>query len=113
MGNAITGYNILDDTSFVVPTSVRNTNGLMSSAAIVPNPSHDEAGLLLILANATDLNIAVYDAAGKMVWTKTLKANAGKQQLPLPATGMSAGVYQVAVKGNDGSLLRTLKWVKD
>lgn len=68
-------------------------------AAIVPNPSHNEAYLEL---SKSGYPVRIWDAAGKLVW----EGVAAQERTPLPAELLSAGVYVVEVGGV------RLRWMK-
>ncbi len=113
LGNPISGYNVLDDTSYVLGTNVPKVNGLINAAAIVPNPSSNAASIQLDLVKATDMHVSVCDASGRIVWTKDIAGKEGKQQIQLPTANLATGIYQVVLKTKEGAMLQTIKWMKD
>lgn len=108
-GNIIANVNVNDAAAYVdFPTNIKDMQGAgLSSMVIVPNPSANTAMLNVNAASAQTVNITITDVTGKAIWTGVEKVSAGNNQVALPASQVTAGVYMIHVNDNV-----TLKWVK-
>ncbi len=104
-------------------TSLANNNGVDTEAyknqsnsallniqnfEVYPNPVQHLLTIAVALEKEANLNIALFDAAGKQI--KTLVTNgqygAGNHQFTLPLTQLPNGMYFVQVNTPDGSMMK-------
>lgn len=72
--------------------------GAVADLVVTPNPVTDGGVVEVTLAAGTDVDVALYDAAGRQV--RTLYSgtrSAGRFSMPLGPEGLASGVYFVAV----------------
>lgn len=72
---------------------------------VFPNPVSDQLNVEFDLQESAQLNIDVYNALGQMV--KSVKAanyTAGNHLLPINTSDLSAGMYMVTIRSNEGSM---------
>ena len=110
LGN-ITSFNALDTSVLIHTMGINDFNATIQNAAIVPNPSHNEAALSFSSIKAFEMKIEAFDVTGKMVFNQTTFATKGINEIKLPTQSLSQGVYIVKLSGND--FLETMKWVKE
>ncbi len=110
LGN-ITSFNALDTSVLIHTMGINDFNATIQNAAIVPNPSHNEAALSFSSIKAFEMKIEAFDVSGKMVFNQTTFATKGINEIKLPTQSLSQGVYIVKLSGND--FLETMKWVKE
>ncbi len=66
---------------------------------VTPSPARGSATATLTLGVPAEVRLVVYDVTGRAVYTQTPGARApGTYRLPLPLTGLAAGVYVVRVQ---------------
>ncbi len=88
--------------------SIANSLRTIASAAIVPNPSAQNAMLMVALKNNSAYHTDITDITGRIVWQhQTTAAN-----IALPAQQLHSGIYFVKITTTDNETL-TLKWVKE
>ena len=68
-----------------------------------PNPFNANAVIQFSLARPAWLNMAVYDAAGRLVSEPVLKTRfaAGMHQVPFPGGGLPSGIYMIRIQAGD------------
>lgn len=69
---------------------------------IYPNPAKDKA-TLRILANVKQANVRVIDALGRKVFLKSYDALTIGQEIQIPLTGLSRGVYFLTFNSDTGT----------
>lgn len=111
-GKVISNVNINDAVAYVnFPVSVAGVSNAVNGMAIVPNPSGNTAVLQINAAAAQNINVAITDVTGKVVWTANQAVDAGSNEIVLPASQLTSGIYMINVDGNN-TINKTLKWVK-
>lgn len=90
-----------------------NTSGLgvsewgRKSVSMYPNPL--STGQELILTGLEgDVSISVFDASGKVVWSKRLKNASNRTGISDFRNGLSAGLYSVLIRSEAASLTKKL-----
>ncbi|MBN2681965.1 MAG: T9SS type A sorting domain-containing protein [Bacteroidales bacterium] len=77
-----------------------NVNNILSSS-IYPNPVNDFATLSFNLKETSNVNIEVYDMAGKLVMNKNLGSRLfGNNNVVMDVTDMESGIYFYTVNAN-------------
>ena len=85
---------------------------LASSVLLYPNPAHDEVTISLTTTEASEVQVAVYDALGQCVAHLAQPAPAGAATLRLPIGQLATGIYSVAVQCGAGQCVRRLAVVR-
>ena len=99
------------DLARVVPTEQEGPVGSKSVrlSTLYPNPSQDEASVMLMLAEATKARVAVFDVLGRRVAVLyDGPLGAGAHRLRLDAAALPAGVYVVRAVAGSERITRTL-----
>jgi hypothetical protein len=112
IGNINTNYNVENDTTVIIPVSVRNVLPELHSATIIPNPSTGKTDLNIAAIKEQILNVSVTDLTGKIIWEKLISVQEGKNILSLPIELLQAGLYFVRLSDEQG-LTQALKWMKN
>ena len=82
---------------------------LAESLVIAPNPAANSASIMFDLDKAADVRVIITDALGKVVRDFTNNAmTAGRQHLDINTSSFPAGVYNVSVKTDKGSITKRL-----
>lgn len=77
-----------------------------SQFKVYPNPSNENAEILLITASESDYHLKIYDYTGKTILSHHFKSALGKNIIPLNLLGFNEGFYFVTLEG-DGDMLKT------
>ncbi|MEM8524980.1 MAG: right-handed parallel beta-helix repeat-containing protein [Bacteroidota bacterium] len=75
-----------------------------STLQIFPNPAKQLTDLSFQLNEEGRVDFRVFDAQGRLRYTATGSFGAGQQQVRLPLTNLSKGLYWVQIQRADGSL---------
>jgi len=98
VGLTTTGQFGFWNTAFSVSSVPAIAAGAVADLVVTPNPVTDGGVVEVTLAAGTDVDVALYDAAGRQV--RTLYSgtqSAGRFSMPLDPEGLASGVYFVAV----------------
>jgi Pregnancy-associated plasma protein-A/Secretion system C-terminal sorting domain len=94
-----TGNNFyMDRINFSTAPATVSAVNLENEIAVVPNPTHSDAYVVIKDGANQNVNIVVTDVAGKVVFTTTEKLQSGAGQIEIPKTALSvSGMYFVQV----------------
>jgi hypothetical protein len=73
--------------------------------AVYPNPSSGTTAINFQLERASPVTVSLLDATGRLVRSVVREKAypAGPQQLPLPLSGVKAGIYIVRLESSQGT----------
>lgn len=113
-GNDVGGFNIIDDTVTVqnAASAINQANNIIQYAAVVPNPSSDNAELHIAVYEKSVLYIKVTDLMGKTIWQSQQAVDAGYKTLALPSAQLSRGAYIIHIENEKHQAVYNLKWMK-
>lgn len=111
-GARSTAYNVVNDSTGIVPNAVGSTTFIAPELHVFPNPSSGKCVLELRTPFAGECLLELRDLSGKMVWSQVVNAKAGRQQMALPTETLSAGTYFVRCTSRLLPPAPPLKWVK-
>ncbi len=75
--------------------------------SIYPNPLNEGANLMLTGLDG-DVSVSVFDASGRVVWTRQLQSVSSQTSLPDFRDGLSAGIYSILIQSDKGRLTKKL-----
>ena len=78
-----------------------------SKVSMYPNPL-SEGQELILTGLEGDVNISVFDASGKQVWSKLLKNVSNRVAISDFGNGLSTGLYSVLIQSEKGQLSKKL-----
>lgn len=77
--------------------------------SVYPNPAREQAILTFELTSAQSVNLSVYDLNGRKVKDfGSMYLSAGVNEIPIPLSGMSEGMYMVYLQSNQGRMVGKL-----
>jgi hypothetical protein len=79
---------------------------------LFPNPATDHATLALNMQNGASVNVVITDAVGRVISNVTRELSAGTHNLNINTSNYAAGVYNVTIKTEKGSLTERLTIAK-
>ena len=85
--------------------AARQPNDLAATLHIYPNPAAGSFTLSYTAPAAQAATLALTDGLGRVVQQQTLTLQAGANQVPVPAAGLAAGLYQLTLRTADGQRL--------
>lgn len=105
-------FAFLDNMKMTPTLSVSNVIAA-NSVSVYPNPAKEAATLQLTLSKTTQVVVTIMDAAGRTVATvadATMKA--GAQTFNIPTATLAAGLYNIAIRTDEGTMTQRLSVVK-
>jgi hypothetical protein len=102
----------LDGTTDVSNTVVVMMAGNGDRLMAYPNPVEDLLNVAMDLRVDGAAQLEVLDALGRVVQSRPIQVNAGRNLLDLDAGMLKAGTYAVRLVGNDGGELGVVRFVK-
>lgn len=93
--------------------AVPNVASLVSDIQLAPNPTTGNATLNITLEKASNIRVEVLDVVGRVVKEISKKQlTAGQHQFTLETAGLNAGIYNVRISSETGSVTQRLSVVK-
>ncbi len=101
-------------TSKEVTTGVDETSVINESAVgnVFPNPFKGDAAINISLQKDARLSIRILDIAGRQVYADIMNFTSGVQQINLPVSELSAGIYNLTLSDEKSNSMVTRKLVK-
>lgn len=86
-----------------VSTGLNNSVNDFHVLSIGPNPASDYLNLVYFSGKEVTAEIQILDLAGKQVFSKTIDNHSGLNELTIPLSGLSKGIYLVRYQNGWGS----------
>ena len=102
----VTNINIKQAPAFVSQVNV------VDFISVTPNPARDMAYVNVTLNTATNVQVQMYDAVGRMVNSISKDYTAGDQKIELSTTDLAAGLYYVKITAAGNTTTKSLSVVK-
>jgi hypothetical protein len=74
----------------------------------VPNPFNYKSEIIFSSLTSTDVDFKIYNMLGKVVISKTVKAEKGSNTIPVDASTLSPGIYVYALKNGDKTITKRM-----
>lgn len=104
---------VLNSNDIVIPLSVSDVAAGINGLKIYPNPTANKAIINFTQANAGNVDIVVTDMMGRTVQTINKENfSAGAHQVNIDLSAVTAGIYNVTVTTETGSVATRLSVVK-
>lgn len=92
--------------------AVAPVESVLSSLNITPNPAKTQATVGFTLAQSSAVTVSLMDAVGRTVSTQNASFGAGAQTVNINVADLAAGVYNVVVRTENGTISQRLSVVK-
>ena len=107
------GNNIyIDDINIENPTGIETLNALNKSAILIPNPTNGQEQTMVQyeLISSQQVTIYLYNITGEMnqVVLNSTQQSAGIQQITIPTSSLSKGMYLVGINTSSGTVVKKL-----
>jgi len=80
------------------PTGIDNVTGNVADIKLYPNPTGDEATIAMMLNNAEQVEVRMFDMNGREVMQPVIKQfSAGEQKMTISTRSLNSGIYFVQV----------------
>ena len=100
------------EATFDITASISNIDLGIDTLSLFPNPANDDVTLNIVLNKQVNLNIAVLDIQGRLIYNRSNNnLFQGNQTINIPLTNMDSGVYFVKIEV-DNKLVSTEKLIK-
>lgn len=105
------GIGIADSATVSYPPSLFKNNVAQElNVTLFPNPADDYLGVSLKSLAACQATVSVMDEGGRTALVAKWQVNSGANRYKLHVASLPAGVYLLAIKAGDNTIVR--KWVK-
>ena len=96
-----------------VISAVENTPEIKSTVFLFPNPANDVLKIQSIQARNSEGKMISFDVNGKIVSSKTIKLNAGKNNFELDINEFSSGIYFIQIINTDNHSKSLSRFIKN
>lgn len=93
-------------------TSVKNIDENFKSVELFPNPATTETSVSVNLNNASDVTLTVVNNVGQIIYQTVSALQAGSNTVSIDTKAYAAGIYNVVVASENGSVIKKLSVVK-
>lgn len=91
------------------PTAINEVNGGIADVNVYPNPAKENVNVSFNLDKAANVNVVVYDAAGRIVYNGAkAQLASGTQKITVPVNNLASGIYNLSIQTEDGSMTQRL-----
>lgn len=94
------------------PLSIAEQTSGVARVALYPNPASNQTTVGFDLAKATDVNVEIVDAIGRVVYTAASQHAAGFTEIKLNTANLVNGTYSVRINANNNTIVKRLAVVK-
>lgn len=103
--------NVAGTSNFTATVTFRIEDGATAANGfnVYPNPNDGQFTVSFTAAEASDVNVTIFDLAGRSVLNRSFTAQLGENSLPINLEGVAAGVYTLRFVQN--GVVRTTKLV--
>jgi hypothetical protein len=113
-GNSGTGGDGAAFTTLVLnessASSSNEQNLLRNDMRVFPNPVRNNANIQLDLLAAGQYQIQLFNLSGAVVWSNNIDLGSGQQQINIPMSQQSAGIYLARItNGQQSASVKVLK----
>jgi hypothetical protein len=109
---SITYGAVLNSASTIWYLGVSDVKAGIQGLRVFPNPASENANVIFDLDNASNVNISVIDATGRVVYSHAQQMNAGEQNVNVPVANLATGIYNVIIATENGSVTERLSVAK-
>lgn len=112
--NGIYTVNICEGPGCCITTDVSITSigivdlDISDRVQISPNPTKGNLEITGTNLGGGDMNIAIYNTVGQLVWQKAEKLNASNFKGLYSLSNLSSGVYQIVINTGEGKVLKKI-----
>lgn len=93
-------------------TSVKNIDENFKSVELFPNPATTETSVNVSLNNASEVTLTVVNNVGQIIYQTVSALQAGSNTLNIDTKAYAAGIYNVVVASENGSVVKKLSVIK-
>ena len=93
-------------------TGINNVDANISSVDLFPNPTVNETSVSISVINSSDVTISVLNNVGQIVYQTVSALNAGSNKVNIDTKQFAAGIYNVVIASETGSLTKKLSVTK-
>lgn len=111
--NNATYGQVLNSVNTAWPLGVANVSAGIEGVRLFPNPANQEAYLGFSLKQSSNVQVQVYDELGRMVYNSPAQnMGSGNQQITINTSNFAAGVYNVKLQTENGTVTQRLAVVR-
>lgn len=93
-------------------TSIKSIDANFSAVELFPNPTATETALHINLINQSNITVTILNNVGQVVYQSVSALSAGANIVNLDTRNFAAGIYNVIIASQDGSVTKKLSVTK-
>lgn len=93
-------------------TGVKNIDENFKSVELFPNPATSQTSVSLTLSEASEVSVTVLNNVGQIIYQTVAGLQAGANTVNIDTKAYAAGIYNVVVASENGSVVKKLSVVK-
>lgn len=93
-------------------TGINNVDANISAVELFPNPTVNETSVNITVVNSSDVTISVLNNVGQIVYQTVSVLNAGSNKVNIDTKQFAAGIYNVVIATENGSVTKKLSVTK-
>lgn len=90
------------------PAGINETNNIVSSMELFPNPASDNVYLKVNSTKNADAKVMIYNSLGSAISEKNITLSEGKNKIDFNTESLSAGIYFVNIRTGKTTVTRKL-----
>lgn len=90
------------------PVQIDEVNSIVKEVALYPNPAADQTSVGFRLDKASEVQLQVTDAVGKVVYSSISKLDAGFNELSINTSKLNSGIYNVRIGVENNTIVKRL-----
>lgn len=102
----------VDQINLLQATGIENINSNFTAVELFPNPTSSETSVNISLVKSADVTINVLNTVGQNVYQTTSTLNGGTNKVNIDTKNFAAGIYNVVVTSENGSITKKLSVIK-
>lgn len=108
------GNNIfVDQINLIQATGINNNvDENISAVELFPNPTSNDATLNITVVNSSESSVTVLNTVGQVVYQTASSLNAGSNKVNIDTKQFAAGIYNVVIATENGSVTKKLSVTK-
>ncbi|MBA4239824.1 MAG: hypothetical protein C0448_03805 [Sphingobacteriaceae bacterium] len=102
----------IDQINLSGTTGINNVDANISAVELFPNPTVNETSVNITVVNSSDVTISVLNNVGQIVYQTVSVLNAGSNKVNIDTKQFAAGIYNVVIATENGSVTKKLSVTK-
>lgn len=102
----------IDQINLSGSTGINNVDANISAVDLFPNPTVNETSVSISVVNSSDVTVSVLNNVGQIVYQTVSALSAGSNKVNIDTKQFAAGIYNVVIATENGSVTKKLSVTK-